>query len=82
MLLFTKQIVRKHTQVQILSLPLMDIPITLVAKLGSLVVHVQEYLSRNSNPVDRSAIETIINDPEINAWVKELEKDALVAVKR
>ncbi len=60
----------------------MDISLVLAAKLGSLVVHVQEYLSRNSNPVDRSAIETIINDPEIAEWIKVLEKDALVSVKR
>ncbi len=54
---------------------------SLAVKLGSLAVHVDEYLSPNRDYYDLNAIETIIVDQEVNEWLNDFEP-GLLPVKR
>ena len=56
--------------------------LSLIVKLASLVVHVDELLSPTGHDFDRAAIRTIINDPEVNELLKAMRADALLPVKR
>ena len=57
-------------------------PATLLVKLGSLAVHIEEMLSEKGHRFDMSAIESILGDPEVKAWLKEMGKMALLPVRR
>lgn len=55
------------------------IPLRLVVKLGSIAVHADEMLSTNGPHVnkdgstfDRLAIESLLRDPEVMAWIQEM----------
>lgn len=54
----------------------------LLCKLGSIVVHVDEMLSVHGHDYDRIAIKNILSDPDIKLWISEMEKMAMVPVKR
>lgn len=47
-----------------------DLP-TLV-KLGSIAVHVEEMLSAKGHPYDRNALETLLQEPDVRAWIKAM----------
>lgn len=47
--------------------------VTLLCKLGSAVVHAEEYLSPKGHPLDKIAFDTAIGDPEVQAWLKEMK---------
>lgn len=55
---------------------------TLLVKLGSLAVHVDELLSPSGHAVDRSAIEGILADAEVRDWLRDMNGLALLPVKR
>ena len=57
-------------------------PITTLVKLGSLIVHYQEWFSITGHPNDRSAIETLENDPEVIAGLDLMTKAAFLPIKR
>lgn len=44
----------------------------LAAKVGSILVHVEEALSLDGRDVDWQAVFVLMNDPEVKAWIKEL----------
>jgi hypothetical protein len=46
--------------------------VQLLVAIGSAVVHAEEYLSPNGDPVDRTAFETTVNQPEVQAWIKAM----------
>jgi len=52
----------------------------LLAKLGSIAVHVKEMFSLAGHHFDKAAIETILVDPEVVEWLEEM--DALVMLPR
>ncbi len=54
----------------------------LLAKLASIVVHVEEGLGDGAHEFDWAAARTLIGDPEVQRWLGELRKLALVPVKR
>lgn len=54
---------------------------SLAVKLGSLAVHADEYLSPNRSSYDLNAIESLVMDPEVNAWLDDFEP-GLLPVKR
>lgn len=56
------------------------IPITLAAKLGSLVVHADEWINPGADRFDEAAIRALLDDSEIREWVYML--GPLVPVKR
>lgn len=57
-------------------------PPRLLAKVGSILVHVEEMLSPQGHRFDRAALEATMNDPEVKEWLEALDKLALVPKKR
>lgn len=58
------------------------IDLSLACKLGSIVVHADEMMSADGHAFDRVAIQQLISDPEVSAWIGEMQKQAMVPVKR
>lgn len=54
----------------------------LLAKLGSIAVHVDEMLSADGHAYDRFALEQLIRDPDVTAWIEEMNGMAMVPRKR
>lgn len=54
----------------------------LLCKLGSLAVHIDEFLSAGGHPFDRQAIEILLNDEELKQWIAAMDKMALLPKKR
>ena len=55
---------------------------SLLAKLGSIVVHVEEAMSSKQHKFDILALQQGIVDPEVVAWLGEMRKLALIPEKR
>jgi hypothetical protein len=47
-------------------------PLTLLCKLGSLAVHVDEALSDDSHAYDWTVIHELIGDPEVKQWIADM----------
>lgn len=58
------------------------IPASLAAKVGSIVVHVDEALSDSGHEFDVEALRTLIGLHDVQEWIAALGKMSLVAVKR
>ena len=43
--------------------------ISLLVKLGSIAVHVEEFFSPHGHPYDKVAAEQLLNDPEVKEWI-------------
>ena len=56
--------------------------VTTLVKLGSLIVHYQEYMSPTGHPNDKIAIDDIERDPEFIAWMAAMDKNAFLPKKR
>jgi hypothetical protein len=54
----------------------------LLIKVGSLVVHYQEWTSGSGHPHDKIAIDTLEQDPEVIDWFAQMTKAAFLPVKR
>jgi len=46
--------------------------ITLLCKLGSIAVHVDEALSAEGHPFDWAATRLLLNDPEVKQWIADM----------
>lgn len=57
----------------------MEITVSLASKLGSIAVHVQEYLE-TGHPYDKAAASSAAYDPEVKAWLEA--NKVLMPVKR
>ena len=57
-------------------------PITVLVALGSLAVHIEEFLSPTGHLADKIAIDSILAQPEVRKWLAEMEKFAFLPVKR
>ncbi len=44
----------------------------MLVKLGSIAVHVEEIMSPNSHSFDKHALETVLNDKEVQDWIKSM----------
>lgn len=55
---------------------------TLLTKLGSIVVHYEEFLSPTGHPFDKSTAEELRRDPEVDAWFRDMTSLAFLPVKR
>lgn len=51
-------------------------------KLGSIAVHADELLSPDGHIFDKSAIQSLLNDPEVKEWIAAGTKLAFLPVKR
>lgn len=61
------------------TLPAID---SLRIKLVSIAVHADELTSENGRMEDAQAIRSLLQDPEVAAYIKALSKLALAPVKR
>lgn len=55
---------------------------SLAAKIGSILVHVEEGLSRDEHPFDWTAARTMMAMSDVREWLDELGKMALIPKKR
>lgn len=55
---------------------------SLLVKLSSVVVHAAEMISDHASPLDRAALETVLYDEEVAAWITAMSKVALAPVTR
>jgi hypothetical protein len=56
--------------------------ITLLSKLGSIVVHLDEVTSPDGHAFDKAALDQLLVDPEVKAWVEAMHSLALLPKKR
>ena len=56
--------------------------ITLLAKLGSIAVHSDEFISPAGHPFDRDALKSLLEDGEVREFIADMQKQALVPLKR
>jgi len=57
-------------------------PVSVLAKLGSAVVHAQEMLGPKGHQFDRTALDAIMADPEVCTWLELAGDVALITLKR
>lgn len=57
-------------------------PPSVLCKLGSIVVHVEEGLSAEGHPFDMVALQGLMADPEVTLWLTAMGKMAMIPVKR
>lgn len=53
-----------------------------VVKLGSAIVHFEEWLSPGGHAFDLTALKSILADEEIRTWLNEMSTLGLLPVKR
>ena len=56
--------------------------IALLVKLGSIAVHAEEYLSPKGHGYDKVALEQLLADPEVRAWIAAMDGMAMLPRKR
>ena len=56
--------------------------ISLLSKLGSIAVHADEMLSPKGHDFDKIALTSLLNDPEVKAWIAAMDKMAMLPKKR
>lgn len=54
--------------------------VSLLCKLGSIAVHVDEARSPGGHQFDLTALDTLLRDPEVKQWIKAMGE--LVPMKR
>lgn len=54
----------------------------LLAKLASIAVHADEYLSPDGHPLDRDALLAGVRDPEVVDWVAQMTAASMAPRKR
>lgn len=54
----------------------------LLCKLGSAIVHADEFLSSKGHQYDRAAFVQCLADPEVQKWIKQMADMAMLPVKR
>jgi hypothetical protein len=53
-----------------------------LAKLGSIAVHVDEMLSDDGHAFDRMALQQLLADADVQQWLKQMDAKALLPKKR
>lgn len=56
--------------------------LTLLCKLASIVVHIEEKESANGHAYDKVALDSALNDPEVKLWVEQMTSFGFAPVKR
>jgi hypothetical protein len=56
--------------------------VSLLVKLGSILVHVDEAISPTGHPFDAHTVHTLMADPEVGAWLKSMDTMAFLPKKR
>lgn len=55
---------------------------SLLSKLGSVIVHVEEMLEPGGHRFDKMALDTALNDPEVREWREQMDALAMIPRKR
>lgn len=55
---------------------------SILVKLGSIAVHVEEMMSPAGHVFDKRAIESLLTDAEVVEWRKQMDKMAMLPKKR
>jgi hypothetical protein len=61
--------------------PLQPSP-SLLCKLSSIAVHADELLSPKGHDFDKTALLQVLQDPEVQDWIKAMIKMGMAPVKR
>lgn len=56
--------------------------VSLLVKLGSIAVHIEELQSDDGHAFDRIAVQSLLNDPEVVEWVRHMDKAGFLPKKR
>lgn len=56
--------------------------VSLLAKIGSIVVHADELTSDGGHEFDAAALRDLLRDPDVTAWLDAMSQAALVPKKR
>ncbi len=54
----------------------------LLAKLGSAVIHADEFMSPNGDIRDLEAFKSLMGDAEVKEWLEAMGEIALITLKR
>ena len=54
----------------------------LLVKIGSALVHADEYMGNDPHPFDRDAFYAILESPDVQEWLTAMHGKALLPVKR
>jgi hypothetical protein len=54
----------------------------LLIKLGSIIVHYEEWTSKTGHELDKVAIDSLMSDDEVKEWMKEMNEMAFLPQKR
>jgi hypothetical protein len=57
-------------------------PATLLVKLGSIARHVEELCGPQPHVLDQHALKALLDDPEVQEWMKAADGMALLPVLR
>ena len=55
---------------------------SLLSKVGSLILHAEEFMSYTGHFVDKTEFDRLMVDPEIKEWLQSMDELALVPKKR
>lgn len=55
---------------------------SVLVKLGSIAVHVEEMLSPKGHEFDKAAIQTLLDDPEVREWLAAMDAMSFLPKKR
>lgn len=55
---------------------------TLLCKLGSIVVHADEMISPTGHGFDKIAMQQLLSDPQMTAWMAAMDALAMLPKKR
>ncbi len=53
-----------------------------LCKLGSMIVHAEEFMSPHGHPLDKMAFDDLMRDPQVQKWLAGMRKAALIPEKR
>lgn len=56
--------------------------LSLLSKLGSLAVYAEEMLGHEYHASERAAIQSLLEDEEVQQWLKEMHQLSLIYRKR
>lgn len=54
----------------------------LLIKLGSALVHAEEFMSPGGHEFDKTTFDNLMQDAEVRQWITDMTKMALLPVKR
>ena len=55
---------------------------SLLSKLGSILVHIEELTSSDGHPFDAEATRSLMSDPEVVEWMKAMSKMGMLPLTR